>query len=212
MSVIGVMLVDDHKVVREGIKHIINSQKDMEVVAELEDGNEVLNTLRKVPADVMLLDIKMKHMGGIALIPKIVKGFPSCNVIILSMYDNPNYIFEAIHAGAKGYLLKEVGSDELIHAIRSVHAGHGFLQSSVTLPVLKKVAMDLQIEKSKVLTPAELGILSMLANGKRYKEIALAFSISEETVKKHLKNAYEKLGASDKTEAVAIALRYKLID
>ncbi len=212
MRIVEVMLVDDHKVVREGIKYIINSQKDMKVVAELEDGNDVLNLLRKVSVDVMLLDIKMKNVGGIALIPKIVKSFPRCSVIILSMYDNPNYIFEAIHAGAKGYLLKEVGSDELIHAIRSVHVGQGFLQSSVTLPVLKKVAMDMQIEKSTILTPAELGILSMLAYGKRYKEIAVAFSISEETVKKHLKNIYEKLGASDKTEAVAIALRCKLID
>lgn len=212
MHTVAVMLVDDHKVVREGIKYIINNQKDMKVVAEAEDGAEVLDVLRKQHIDVILLDIKMKNVGGLALIPKIAKEFKSCNVIILSMYDNPNYVFEAIHAGAKGYLLKEVSSDELVHAIRSVYNGDGFLQSAITLPVLKKIAMDMQIKKGDVLPPAELGILSMLSDGKRYKEIASAFSISEETVKKHLKSLYEKLGATDKTEAVAIALRRKLID
>ena len=212
MNNIAVMLVDDHKVVREGIKYIINNQNDMRVVAEATDGNEVLDVLHKIKVDVMLLDIKMKNVGGIALIPKIIKDFKTCNVIILSMYDNPNYVFESIHAGAKGYLLKDVGSLELVHAIRSVSSGNGFLQSAVTLPVLKKIAIDMQIEKSKVLTNIELGILAMLSDGKRYKEIASAFSISEETVKRHLKKVYEKLGASDKTEAVAIALRQRLID
>lgn len=212
MDTISVMLVDDHKVVREGIKYIINNQNDMKVVAEATDGNEVMGILGKIKVDVILLDIKMKHVGGIALIPKIMKDNKACHVIILSMYDNPNYVFESIHAGAKGYLLKDVSADELVHAIRSVYRGNGFLQSAVTLPVLKKIALDMQIEKSKVLTNTELGILSMLSDGKRYKEIATAFSISEETVKRHLKKVYEKLGASDKTEAVAIALRQRLID
>lgn len=212
MSNISVMLVDDHRVVREGIKYIINNQTDMKVVAEATDGEEVLPILRKVKVDVMLLDIKMKNVGGIALIPKVVKDFKTCSIIVLSMYDNPNYIFESIRAGAKGYLLKDVSSSELVQAIRSVYRGNGFLQSSVTLHVLKKIAMDMEIERSNLLTTTELGILSMLSDGKRYKEIARAFSISEETVKRHLKNIYEKLGASDKTEAVAIALRQKLID
>ncbi len=212
MNNISVMLVDDHKVVREGIKYIINNQNDMKVVAEAKDGDEVLGILGKIKVDVMLLDIKMKNVGGISLIPKIVRDFKKCSVIVLSMYDNPNYVFESIHAGAKGYLLKEVSSVELVNAIRSVYHGNGFLQSAVTLPVLKKIATDMQIEKSKVLSSIELGILSMLSDGKRYKEIATAFSISEETVKRHLKKVYEKLGASDKTEAVAIALRQRLID
>ncbi len=212
MNNISVMLVDDHKVVREGIKYIINNQNDMRVVAEAKDGDEVLGILGKIKVDVMLLDIKMKNVGGISLIPKIVRDFKKCSVIVLSMYDNPNYVFESIHAGAKGYLLKDVSSVELVNAIRSVYHGNGFLQSAVTLPVLKKIAVDMQIEKSKVLSSIELGILSMLSDGKRYKEIATAFSISEETVKRHLKKVYEKLGASDKTEAVAIALRQRLID
>jgi DNA-binding NarL/FixJ family response regulator len=212
MSNISVMLVDDHRVVREGIKYIINSQNDMKVVAEATDGDEVISILKKVKVDVMLLDIKMKNIGGLALIPRVTKEFRSCSIIVLSMYDNPNYVFESIRAGAKGYLLKDVSSSELVQAIRSVYRGNGFLQSSVTLHVLKKIATDMQIEKSKLLTTTELGILSMLSEGRRYKEIAKAFSISEETVKRHLKNVYEKLGASDKTEAVAIALRQRIID
>ncbi|MGB9734880.1 MAG: response regulator [bacterium] len=212
MKNIAVMLVDDHRVVREGIKYIINNQKDMSVVAEAEDGADVFEILKKQTVDVMLLDIKMKNVGGLAVISRIAREFKTCRVIVLSMYDNPNYIFEAIRSGAKGYLLKDVGADELLQAIRSVYKGEGFLQSKITLPVLKKLTIDMEIKRSEVLTPTELGILSMLADGKRYKEIAVAFSISEETVKRHLKNLYDKLGASDKTEAVAIALRRKLIE
>lgn len=212
MTNIAVMLVDDHKVVREGIKYIINSQKDMKVVAEAEDGDEVLEIMRKQHVDIVLLDIKMKKIGGLGIISKITKEFKESKVIILSMYDNPNYVFEAVRSGAKGYLLKEVSADELVQAIHSVYKGEGFLQSKITMPLLKKLTIDMGIKKSDVLTHTELGILSMLADGKRYKEIAGSFSISEETVKRHIKNIYEKLGASDKTEAVAIALRRKLIE
>jgi DNA-binding NarL/FixJ family response regulator len=138
---------------------------------------------------------------------------PAIRIIVFTMYDNPAYVWETVNAGASGYLLKSASKDELIRAVRAVAAGAGYLQAEVTMPLLKRFAQDARTTDARhALTLREMQILERLADGDANKTIASRFAVTEETVKSHLKNLYEKLGASDRAHAVAIALRQRLIE
>jgi DNA-binding NarL/FixJ family response regulator len=155
----------------------------------------------------------MPGMGGLSAIPEIARTSPKTAIIVFTMYNNPVYVYEAMHAGASGYVLKSASKEDLLRAIRAVKQGAGFLQAEVTKPLLRRLVLDARAEAERSnLTLREIQILEFLTEGKSNKEIANFLSISDETVKTHLKRLYEKLGAADRAQAVAIALRQNLIE
>jgi DNA-binding NarL/FixJ family response regulator len=162
---------------------------------------------------VVLLDLKLPGQSGIVAIPEILARTPRSRIVVFTMFDNPAFVWETINAGAAGYLLKTASKEELLRAIRAVAEGAGYLQAAVTMPVLKRVAHDARsLGSRRDLTPRERHVLEALAEGQSNKEIAQRLSLSEETVKSHLRSLYEKLGAADRAHAVSIALRQRLIE
>lgn len=197
---IKVMLVDDHFVVRMGLSSSINIEPDMEVVAEAATGEQALEVFSRQPVDIVLLDLRLADMDGIETARRLGTGFPGTKIIMLSTYEGDEDIFRAIEAGARAYLLKTVQRDELLKAIRVVHAGERYLTATVGAVL----AARLQQEK---LTPRELEVLQAIARGRSNKEAAADLAITEVTVKLHVSGILRKLGANDRTQAVTIALQ-----
>lgn len=208
-----VFLLDDHTVLRQAVRVMLEAENDIEIVGEAGDGVQGVAGIGRTRPDVAIVDLKMPGMGGLSAIPEIVRASPKTAIIVFTMYNNPVYVYEAMHAGASGYVLKSASKEDLLRAIRAVKQGAGFLQAEVTKPLLRRLVLDARAEAERSnLTLREIQILEFLAEGKSNKEIANFLSISDETVKTHLKRLYEKLGASDRAQAVAIALRQSLIE
>ena len=208
-----VLLIDDHTVLRQAVRVMLEVESDIEIVGEAGDGVEGVAAVARARPDVAIVDLKMPGMSGLSAIPEMLKASPKTAIIVFTMYNNPVYVYEAMHAGASGYVLKSASRDELLRAIRAVKQGAGFLQAEVTKPLLKRLVVDARLEAERSnLTLREVQILEFLSEGKSNKEVASYLSISDETVKTHLKRLYEKLGASDRAQAVAIALRQNLIE
>jgi DNA-binding NarL/FixJ family response regulator len=208
-----VFLLDDHTVLRQAVRVMLEVEHDIEIVGEAGDGVEGVAGIGRAKPDVAIVDLKMPGMGGLSAIPEIARTSPKTAIIVFTMYNNPVYVYEAMHAGASGYVLKSASKEDLLRAIRAVKQGAGFLQAEVTKPLLRRLVLDARAEAERSnLTLREIQILEFLAEGKSNKEIASFLSISDETVKTHLKRLYEKLGASDRAQAVAIALRQNLIE
>lgn len=208
-----VFLLDDHTVLRQAVRVMLEAENDIEIVGEAGDGVQGVAGIGRTRPDVAIVDLKMPGMGGLSAIPEIVRTSPKTAIIVFTMYNNPVYVYEAMHAGASGYVLKSASKEDLLRAIRAVKQGAGFLQAEVTKPLLRRLVLDARAEAERSnLTLREIQILEFLAEGKSNKEIANFLSISDETVKTHLKRLYEKLGASDRAQAVAIALRQSLIE
>ena len=198
-------LIDDHTAVRQAVATMLETADDIEVVGQAGDAPAGVTEVAALRPDVVLLDLKLPGMGGLSAIPLIQEVF--------TMYDNPAFVWETVNAGAAGYLLKTASKEELLHAIRAVASGAGYLQAAVTMPVLRRVAHDARSSASRrSLTQRELQILEALAEGLPNKTIAHQLSLSEETIKSHLRSMYENLGAADRAHAVSIALRQRLIE
>ena len=213
MSRTRVFLLDDHTVLRQAVRVMLEAETDMEIVGEAGDGAQGIEGIKSARPDVAIVDLKMPGMSGLSAIPEILEVSPKSAIIVFTMYNNPVYVYESMHAGASGYVLKSASKEELLRAIRAVKQGSGFLQAEVTKPLLRRLVLDARLEAERSnLTLREVQILEFLAEGKSNKEIAGFLSISDETVKTHLKRLYEKLGASDRAQAVAIALRQNLIE
>jgi DNA-binding NarL/FixJ family response regulator len=211
MEKLRIFLADDHTVLRQGVRLILEAEPDITVIGEAADSEETCRLVPQLKPDILLLDVKMPGLGGLALLPSLIQVSPRTAIIVFTMYDNPGYVYQALRAGARGYILKNVEREELLRAIRAVFRGGGFIQAEVTRPLLKRLSLEVHGGQD-ILTTVELGVLQALADGKLNKEIAYELGISEETVKTHLKHIYEKLGASARTHAVAIALRQRLIE
>lgn len=210
---IRVYLIDDHNAVREAVAAMLESIESIVVVGQSADAEGGITEVSTLKPRVVLLDLRMPGLSGLAAISKILENSPDSKIVIFSMYDNPAYVWETINAGASAYLLKTATRDELVRAIRAVAKGGGYLQAEVTMPLLKRFAHDARsLDSRKTLTLREMQMLECLADGLSNKEIANRLALSEETVKSHIKNLYEKLGASDRAHAVAIALRQSIIE
>ncbi|HEV8212123.1 MAG TPA: response regulator transcription factor [Vicinamibacterales bacterium] len=204
-SHIRVLCVDDHPVVRQGVAGLIGVQADMEVVAEAANGREAIEQFRRHRPDITLIDLQMPEMGGLDAIGAIRAEFPDARIIVLTTYAGDAQALRAIRAGASGYLLKNALHKELIDTIRSVHAGRKALSHEVSF-ALAEHATD------EALTPAELRVLRLIAQGDANKEIAARLNVSEETVKGQVRNILAKLGAKDRTHAAMIGFKRGIID
>jgi DNA-binding NarL/FixJ family response regulator len=209
----GVYLIDDHHVVREAVASLLDAEDDIHVVGQSGTAREGIAGVVATRADVVVTDLKMPGLSGLSAISEIAATAPATGIVVFTMYDNPAYVWETMNAGARAYLLKSAPKEDLLRAVRAVAGGAGFLQAEVTMPLLRRLANDARAESQRsLLTLREMQILECLAEGYSNKTVAHTLEITEETVKSHLKNLYEKLGASDRAHAVAIALRQTLIE
>ena len=205
MTVIRVMAVDDHPLLRDGISALIGAQTDMELVAEASTGREAIDLFRTHHPDITLMDLQMPEMSGIDTISAIRGEFPDARIIMLTTRAADVQVSRAFKAGARAYLLKGLLRKELLETIRAVHAGHKRVSSEVAAEIAEHATDD-------GLTPREVDVLSLVARGNANKAIGARLSLTEETVKSHIRNILGKLGANDRTHAVAIALKRGIIE
>jgi DNA-binding NarL/FixJ family response regulator len=201
---IRVLTIDDHPLLREGIAAIVNSQTDMELVGEAPDGREAIRAYREREPDVVLMDLRLPDMSGIDAMIAILSEFPDARIVVLTTFEGDVEIQRALKAGARGFLLKSMPPKELLDAIREVHGG----KRRVPPAVAAQLAEHLSEEP---LTGREIEVLRRVAEGDRNRDIAERLFISGETVKVHVKHIMENLGASDRTQAVAIAVRRGIV-
>jgi DNA-binding NarL/FixJ family response regulator len=201
---IRILCVDDHPLLRQGISAIINNQPDMTLVAEASNGHEAIQKFRELQPDVALMDLRLPDMSGIDALIAIRTEFPGARIIMLTTFEGDVEIQRSLEAGARGYLLKSMPPADLVEAIRQVNAG----KKRVPADVAAQLAEHLSDED---LTSREVDVLRHIASGNRNRDIAEKLFISEETVKVHIKHIMDKLGASDRTQAVAIGVRRGII-
>lgn len=215
-----IILVDDHKLFREGVRRILEFEPSFNVVAEADDGSAALQLVEEFQPDVVLMDINMPHLNGVEATAELVRHHPEINVIILSIHDDENYVTHALKTGAQGYLLKEMDSNALIEAIKVVSQGGSYLHPKVTHNLVKEYRRlsdenndgraEQQIEYRKplhLLTRRECEVLQLLADGKSNRGVAESLYISEKTVKNHVSNILQKMDCNDRTQAVVSAIK-----
>ncbi len=206
------MIVDDHQVLREGLRFMLRNAQDLEIVSEASNGSEALELLESTQPDVMLLDMNMPGMGGLETLKNVRQRWPEVSVLILSFHDDPEYVEQALRHGAAGYLLKTVSRDELIRAVQAAADGAGYLQAEITRPLLRKFAALSEPEGELDLSPREREVLQLVADGMSTKQASVELGIAESTVKTYLRTLFDKLGATHRAHAVALALRHRIIE
>ena len=208
---INVMLADDHVLIREGIKQLLEFDGSMKVIAEASDGIECLEKLKNVKPDILLLDINMPNMNGIDVLKELKEKNDPLKVLILTVHSEVEYLVKAVDIGANGYILKDSGSAELKQAINAVIDEGSYIQPNL-IPALNSRLINRDMDKEKLasLTKREVEILTQVACGMFNKEIAVNLNISERTVKNHISNIFKKIDASDRTQAAVFAIRNKI--
>jgi two-component system NarL family response regulator len=201
---IRVLVVDDHQIVRKGVVALINSEAGLQVVAEAADGQEAVALFRQHQPDITLMDLRLPGIGGAEATRLIRQDFPAARIIVLTTFDGDEDIYRALQAGAQSYLLKGMSYDELLDAIRSVHAGARRIPPAVAERLAERMA-------GQELTARELQVLELIVRGRSNKEISTDLSISEATVKSHINSLLSKLGVTDRTQAATTALQRGIV-
>jgi NarL family two-component system response regulator LiaR len=221
-----VLIADDHRLVREGLRAVLEGEPDLEVVAEAEDGRQVLELCRTLQPDLVLMDVRMPETDGLEAARRIKEEMSSTIVIMVTMHENPDYLLEAIRAGAAGYILKDASAERLVEAVRRTLDGDSPLNQELAMRLLTRLANEsesstggaLSGEKERRaplpegITPREVEVLRFLAQGKTNPQIAQELAISRGTVKIHVQNIIAKLGVSDRTQAAARAIELGLLN
>ena len=204
-SPIRILAVDDHALLREGIAGLVAGQSDMSLAAQASNGREAIHQFRTHRPDITLMDLQMPEMNGLDAMIAIRGEFPEARIIVLTTYTGDVQVLRALKAGARAYLLKNLLHKELLETIRVVHAGKKTVSPEVSFQLAEHATDD-------ALTPAEVRVLSLIAEGNANKEIAAQLSVSEETIKGQVRNILSKLGANDRTHAAMIGLRRGIIE
>lgn len=218
MERIKILIVDDHRVVREGLSAILKSKENIQVLGEAQDGLEAVEKARALLPDVILMDVSMPKMTGVEATRIIKREFPHIGIIALTMYEEQQYIFDLVRGGATGYLLKDSDSDQIVKAIQAVYRGESLIHPSVASKILAEFSLLAQKKGKKSgwvehdLTEREITVLRLVADGKTNKEIANNLDLSEKTVKNHVRNIFHKLQVYDRTQAAILAIRKGLIE
>ena len=197
---IKILVAEDHEIVRDGICAIVNRQEDLVVVAEAKNGEQAVRLYEEQEPDVVLTDLRMPVMEGVEAIEQIIVNHPQAKIIILTTYDTDEDIYRGLQAGAKGYLLKDTSAQELATAIRTVHKGQKYIPHQVVVRLTERIG-------NSELTKREMDVLQLLTKGNSNQEIAASLQITEGTVKFHVNNILNKLGVSDRTQAVITAFK-----
>lgn len=209
---VNILLADDHRMVREGLKQLLETDSEINVVAEAGDGYECLNLTNKTKPDIVLLDINMPNMDGIQVLNIMKQQKMLCKVTVLTIHNEIEYLVKALEIGCDGFILKDSDFDTLKKAIFSVYSGETYIEPSL-MPLLNSSLAERDVLKEKVsdLTRREMEVLKMIASGAFNKEIALTLNISERTVKNHVSNIFKKIGVSDRTQAAVFAIKNNII-
>jgi two-component system, NarL family, response regulator LiaR len=207
-----VLLVDDHAVVREGLRSFLELQDGIEVIAEAADGEAAVRAAEAWKPDVVLMDLVMPRLDGVGAMRELRRRLPSARVIVLTSFPDDDRLLPAIRAGAAGYLLKNADPQEVVRAVRAAHAGEALLDPGVAARLVEAIAQEPGSEPAERLTPREREVLALIARGMPNKLIARELEISEKTVKTHVGHVLAKLGVTDRTQAALQAVREGLVD
>lgn len=211
MSLIRVLIADDHRIVRQGLRHVCELAGGFRVVGEAENGQQAVKLARQLQPDVILMDINMPVWDGVQATSLVVDENPSARVIILTMYRQDQYVFQAIKAGARGYLLKDIDEQDLVAAIRAVHRGEALIDPSLAVKLLDEFRRVSQladkIEEAESLTKAEMEVLRLVAQGADNRAVAERLALSPRTIANRLSSVYDKLHVNSRTQAALVALR-----
>jgi two-component system NarL family response regulator len=199
-TTVRVLIVDDHSIVRQGLAAMIENELDMTVVGQAGNGQDAINRYRQLQPDVTLMDLRMPHMGGVDATIAICAEFAHARIIVLTTYDGDEDIYRGLHAGAKGYLLKDAEPDALLNAIHIVHSGQQYIPPEVGAKLVQRM-------NNPVLSDREREVIHLMVDGLSNHDIGAALNITESTVKFHINRILSKLGVSDRTQAVVTALK-----
>lgn len=207
----SILLADDHQIVRQGLRQLLEAQADLSVIGEAEDGYSAVDLAERLRPDIVLMDIWMPHLSGVDATRRIVRGESSTKVLMLSMHKARSYVEQALRAGASGYLLKDLGANEVVAAIRAVRAGHCYLSPAISQQLVEAVSKPGAAEPSELLTDREREVLQNIAEGLSSKEIAGLLGVSLKTVEAHRANLMEKLDIHKVSGLVRFAIREGLV-
>ncbi len=214
MDKIRVLIADDHTMVRQGLKQILELENDMTVIAQAPNGEEAIKLAKECNPDVILMDINMPGMNGLQAIKEMKDGNIPSKIIVLTIHEDREYLFKTLQMGAEGYVLKDAEPSVLLEAIRSVNSGQPYIQANMTRELVREFNKITLHDKAKTeennLTAREVEVLELIAEGMINKEIAKRLYISEKTVKNHVSNIFRKLNVSDRTQAAIYAFKHNL--